>query len=361
MVLGLLALPRTAVAADPLADAQAHVTAAINKANDATAAYQNAQSRYYSLQDQVAAGQKKVAGLQAEQKALVKLAQMRALVAYKGGSLELNDFMGFGDDVMESARRATLLDRVNARGNAAIAQLTVVNDELRARQKELNSQLDDARTSLSDMKKQSQAATNAVAESQKAVETLKARLAAEKRQAELARRLKEAQAAARARQAQNVSTGGGGGGGGPASGPNEGPGQVIATGPWVCPVQGPVSFRNDWGEPRGGGTRGHRGTDMFSPGGTPTVAPTDGTVFFQDDTLGGHSWYVTDAQNNTYYGTHLMNTVGGARSVKAGEILGHVGNSGDAAGGPTHLHFEIRRGGPNGTKVNPYPTLAAHC
>src|SRR5262249_23291038 len=159
-------------------------------------------------------------------------------------------------------------------------QLTVVNDELRARQKELNKQLDGARTSLADMKKQSQAATNAVADSQKAVETLKARLAAEKRQAELARRLAQAQAeAARARQAPNVAGGGGGGGSGSVAAPDEGPGQVIASGPWVCPVQGPHSFRNDWGEPRGGGTRGHRGTDIFSPGGTPTVAPTDGTVF----------------------------------------------------------------------------------
>jgi len=193
---------------------------------------------------------------------------------------------------------------------------------------------------------------------------LKARLAAEKRQAELARRLAQAQAAAaRVRPAIQVSSGSGGGSGASvATAPAEGPGKIIASGSWVCPVQGPHSFTNDWGAPRGGGTRGHQGTDIFAPGGTPTVAPTDGTVFFQDDEPdGGLGFYVTDAQNNTYYGAHLSAYVGGARSVKAGEIIGRVGNTGDAAGGPTHLHFEIRVGGPNGTRINPYPTLAAHC
>jgi murein DD-endopeptidase MepM/ murein hydrolase activator NlpD len=58
---------------------------------------------------------------------------------------------------------------------------------------------------------------------------------------------------------------------------------------------------------------------------------------------------------------HLNDYVGGGRSVARGEVVGHVGNTGDAAGGPTHVHFEIRLGGPNGTKINPYPTLAAHC
>ena len=189
MVLGLLALPRTAGAADPLAEAQARVTAAIKAANEATAAYQDAQSQYYSLQGQVDAARKKISELQTKRNGLVKLAQLRAVVAYKGGDLNIDQLVGFGTDFMESARRATLLDRVNARGNQAIAELTVVTDELHAKEKDLDKQLGKSRASLADMKQQANDASNAVADSQTAVEALKARLAAQKRQAELAARL----------------------------------------------------------------------------------------------------------------------------------------------------------------------------
>jgi peptidoglycan LD-endopeptidase LytH len=76
---------------------------------------------------------------------------------------------------------------------------------------------------------------------------------------------------------------------------------------------------------------------------------------------GGGTAYVQGQDGNTCYYAHLSDYVGGARAVAAGELIGHVGNTGDAAGGPTHLHFEIRRGGPNGRAIDPYPTLAAHC
>jgi murein DD-endopeptidase MepM/ murein hydrolase activator NlpD len=125
-------------------------------------------------------------------------------------------------------------------------------------------------------------------------------------------------------------------------------------------VQGPVSFTDTYGSPRGNGRR-HMGNDLFSPGGTPLVAVTDGSVFFQGDPNGGNAAYVQGHDGNTYYYAHLRDYAGGARAVSAGEVIGHVGNTGDAAGGPTHLHFEIRPGGPNGRGIDPYPTLVAHC
>ena len=104
----------------------------------------------------------------------------------------------------------------------------------------------------------------------------------------------------------------------------------------------------------------HHAVDILAPRGTPVVAPVGGTVFFQSDSLGGLSAYVTGG-GNTYYMTHLNDYVGGARSVSAGELVGHVGNTGNASDAPPHVHFEIRVGGPNGQRINPYPTLAAHC
>jgi peptidoglycan LD-endopeptidase LytH len=146
----------------------------------------------------------------------------------------------------------------------------------------------------------------------------------------------------------------------PASDGGDGPGQIIGTGDWVCPVQGAVSFTDSWGAPRSGG-RTHKGTDMFAAQGTPVVAVVAGSVFFQGDPLGGLAAYVTGADGTTYYYAHLNDYVGGARNVAAGELIAHNGSTGNADGGSPHVHFEIRLGGPNGTKINPYPTVRAHC
>ncbi|MDQ3106953.1 MAG: M23 family metallopeptidase, partial [Actinomycetota bacterium] len=134
------------------------------------------------------------------------------------------------------------------------------------------------------------------------------------------------------------------------------PSGVIATGDWVCPVQGPRSFSNDWGQPRSGGRR-HQGNDILSPRGTPIVAPVSGTVRHHNSSLGGLSFYLSGDDGNTYYGTHMASYAASGR-VSAGTVVGYNGDSGNARGTP-HLHFEIHPGG--GGAVNPYPTLSKYC
>jgi murein DD-endopeptidase MepM/ murein hydrolase activator NlpD len=125
----------------------------------------------------------------------------------------------------------------------------------------------------------------------------------------------------------------------------------------VCPVAGPVSFVDSWGDSRSGG-RGHKGTDMMADYGTPTVAPVSGTVEHRGSSLGGLSWYVQGDDGTTYYGTHLSGYENeGAGWVEAGTVIGYVGDSGNAAGTP-HLHFEVQ---PGGTAVNSYPFVAEAC
>jgi murein DD-endopeptidase MepM/ murein hydrolase activator NlpD len=142
------------------------------------------------------------------------------------------------------------------------------------------------------------------------------------------------------------------------SGRRSGPTFIAGNGSWMCPVQGPHAFSNDWGDARSGGRR-HQGNDILAPRGTPVVASVSGNVKRHNSSLGGLSYYLTGSDGNEYYGAHLDSYVGGSGHVAQGTVIGYVGNSGNARGGPTHLHFEIHPGG--GRPVNPYPTLQQYC
>lgn len=135
-------------------------------------------------------------------------------------------------------------------------------------------------------------------------------------------------------------------------------GQVLtvpAGSAWVCPVQN-ASFKNDWGFPRAGGTRHHEGNDLFASRGTPVLAPVAGTVKHKTGTIGGHQFTLTGVDGITYIGSH-MNEFGKSGNVAAGDVIGYVGNSGNASGSSPHLHFGMYY---KGTPVNPYPSLHAH-
>ena len=127
--------------------------------------------------------------------------------------------------------------------------------------------------------------------------------------------------------------------------------------PWLCPVQGPHQFTDSWGAPRAGGRR-HLGVDMFAARGTPVVASVGGTIRHSFGAVAGNSYYLAGDDANTYYGAHL-DTLTPEGRVERGAVLGTVGDTGDAKGTTTHLHFEIKPGG--GPSVDPFPTLQKWC
>jgi murein DD-endopeptidase MepM/ murein hydrolase activator NlpD len=120
----------------------------------------------------------------------------------------------------------------------------------------------------------------------------------------------------------------------------------LTAGGYVFPVYGPVSFIDTFGGFRGDVPGNwHHGDDIFAPLGAPILACSDGIVFSVGwNEIGGNRLWLRDSQGNEFYYAHLSAfspLAKNGRPVKAGEVLGFVGNTGDAAGTPTHLHFEI--------------------
>ena len=142
----------------------------------------------------------------------------------------------------------------------------------------------------------------------------------------------------------------------------------------IFPVVGTATYHDDFGEPRAGGP--HQGNDILAARHAPAVAAESGTIkFWTTSASAGCMLYLHGDSGTTYLYIHLNNDLtshndnqgscvtgtayapglkDGAR-VAAGQLIGFVGDSGDANGIHPHLHFEVH---PNdGGAVDPYPYL----
>jgi murein DD-endopeptidase MepM/ murein hydrolase activator NlpD len=140
----------------------------------------------------------------------------------------------------------------------------------------------------------------------------------------------------------------------------------LSPGGYVFPVYGASSFTDTFRAPRAG-VGWHHGEDIFAPLGAPLLAVADGTVFSVGwNDRGGYRLWLRDRQGNQFYYAHLSAfsplAVDG-NEVRAGAVIGFMGNTGDAKTTPYHLHFEIHPVGllPMGYDgvVNAFPYLSA--
>lgn len=142
----------------------------------------------------------------------------------------------------------------------------------------------------------------------------------------------------------------------------------------IFPVVGGVTYIDDFGAPRPGGR--HEGNDLMADRHTPAVAVEGGTVkFWTTSASAGCMLYLYGDSGTTYLYIHLNNDltakndnrgtcVAGTsyapglkngQHVAAGQLVGFVGDSGDANGVGPHLHFEVHPNG--GAAVDPYTYL----
>jgi len=140
----------------------------------------------------------------------------------------------------------------------------------------------------------------------------------------------------------------------------------------IFPVVGQVQYVDDFGAPRPGGR--HQGNDLMAAKKSPAVAAESGKVkYWATSRAAGCMLYLYGESGTTYYYIHLNNdltmrndnrgkcvkgvayTVANGARVAAGQQIAYVGDSGDADGGNSHLHFEVHPGG--GRAVSPYPYL----
>ncbi|MFP5310520.1 MAG: murein hydrolase activator EnvC family protein [Actinomycetes bacterium] len=313
-------VPATAVAQD-IEQVEEQVEELETRVADATAAYEDVWARVNAAEAELEDLEARTAALEERAAEVADALGLRAREAFKRGADTVLTSMLTAEGPAGAVERASLMAAVTERDEGSLEQATalrtqaaqarilldrrreelaVLRDELDARRVALESDLSSARDRLSSLE----------------------RIEARKRTIN--------------RGAQN--------------------------GTYACIFDRPFNFRDTWGAPRSGG-RSHKGTDVFSFMDAPTYAFTSGRISrITNSRLGGLGIYLFGDDGNEYYYAHINGVapgIGVGSRVDAGQLIAFNGDTGNARGGPPHVHFENHPGG--GAAINPYPWLAAAC
>jgi murein DD-endopeptidase MepM/ murein hydrolase activator NlpD len=307
-------------------DAPAGPAALKAQANQLAAKYAAAQAIHARLGDQISALERQVAELEGRMAPLRDRVTRQAVAVYQGdGARDAMNSLEAAAAMLQSDRSVHLVADLTARHVPAIDALRAARQRLRDRQSELagrRHEQDLILASLAGQREQISVELTALAAALPRTTPNRPLPRASRSASPVGQRLR------------------------PALGV-----------PLLCPIDGPLAFSDDFGDPRSGGRR-HMGNDLLSPRGTPNVAVVDGTISTRPWAGGGITIFLAGADGSTYVYMHLMQIVGAVpRRVAQGEVIGLVGNTGSAQG--YHTHFEVHPAGE--AAVNPYPLVAQAC
>lgn len=349
---------------DRISAAQDSVNALQSQANDISAQIDAVQSRIAQVQQQIVGVQGDIVKAGQRLGKTQKQLDRRAWVAYENGPAFSLEIVLGANSLSDLSDRLAIVNAAAASDRTLIELIQALQANLRIRQTKLTNLQAGLRADQQDLATKEKSLQSKLASEQQILNQLssdKAEAAGlvkqleKKRAAEIA--AEKRRLAALAAAALSASHGG-----------------VAIHGVFqVCPVDNPRSYSDDFGAPRySGGYHPHAGNDIVAPRGTPIRATFSGTATNATNTYGGLSVKVYGSLGYTY-NAH-MSSIGHLGSVSTGDIIGYVGDSGDALGGITHDHFEWH---PNslpsplwrspygytviGTAIDPYPYLNAVC
>jgi peptidoglycan hydrolase CwlO-like protein len=346
---------------DRISVAQDAMDALNAQANELAAQIDAVQTRIARVQGQMAKVQGQVAEANKELGATQEQLDRRAWVAFENGPGYSLEVLLSSTSLSELTDRLAVVDAAAASDRQLIEQIQAMEAKLRVRQEKLTAlqmDLKGEQKELAGKQKDLRDKQAGIQQSLAQMDSDKAEAAGLVNQLEK-KRAAEIEAEKRRLAALRVTASHGG--------------SSISGVFLVCPVDQPRAYYDDFGAPRyAGGYHPHAGNDIVAPIGTPIRAPFSGSATDASNSFGGVSVKVYGPQGYVY-NAHLSR-IGQLGSVSTGDIIGYVGDSGDAKGGIAHDHFEWH---PNvipsdpyksyygytviGTAIDPFPYLNSVC